>query len=169
MTNAAKVLELSALLGQMLLENGLSITTAESCTGGLIAGALTEVPGSSAWFERGVVTYSNAAKQELLGVPAATIQEHGAVSEACVLSMVTGAKRISGADIALSVSGVAGPAGGSKEKPVGTVWLAWAVDNTCEAALFHFEGSRHEVRLQAVISALHGTIGRLERRRTLVK
>ncbi len=168
MSDAAKVLELSTLLGQMLLENGLSITTAESCTGGLIAGALTEVSGSSAWFERGVVTYSNAAKQELLGVPEATIQEHGAVSEACVLAMAEGAKRNSGADIAISVSGVAGPAGGSTEKPVGTVWLAWAIDDTSEAALFHFEGSRHEVRLQAVVSALHGSIDRINRTRRSV-
>lgn len=163
MSDAAKVLELSTLLGQMLLENGLSISTAESCTGGLIAGALTEVSGSSAWFERGVVTYSNAAKHDLLGVPEAVFEEHGAVSEACVLAMAEGAKRVSGADIAISVSGVAGPAGGSTEKPVGTVWLAWAIEGTCEATVFHFEGSRHEVRLQAVVSALHGSIDRINR------
>lgn len=165
MTDATKVLELSTLLGQLLLDENLTISTAESCTGGLIAGAITEVSGSSAWFEHGVVTYSNTAKHLSLGVPESTLQMHGAVSEACVRAMAEGARKLSGADIAISVSGVAGPSGGSIEKPVGTVWLAWALEGATEASQFHFEGSRHEVRLKAVVSALHGSIERIERRR----
>jgi nicotinamide-nucleotide amidase len=157
--------ELAWQLGQLLKARNWRITTAESCTGGLIAGALTDVSGSSSWFEQGVVTYSNRAKQNLLGVPSSVFDEQGAVSEACVLEMASGALRTSGADIAVSVSGVAGPGGGSAEKPVGTVWLAWAWGEYVEAQRFLFAGQRSEVRMQAVVRALHGSIQRLERRR----
>lgn len=155
--------ELAQMLGQLLMAQNWRITTAESCTGGLIAGALTDVSGSSSWFEQGVVTYSNRAKQNLLGVPSSVFDEHGAVSEACVMAMASGALRTSGADIAVSVSGVAGPGGGSAEKPVGTVWLAWAWAESVEAQQFLFAGQRCEVRIQAVVRALHGSIQRLER------
>ena len=154
--------ELAERLGQLLSAHNWRITTAESCTGGLIAGALTEVAGSSSWFEQGVVTYSNKAKQSLLDVPAGVFEQHGAVSKACVLAMASGALRASDADIAVSVSGVAGPGGGSVQKPVGTVWLAWVTKNTAEAQHFVFPGQRDEVRMQAVVSALHGSISRLE-------
>ncbi len=165
MTDTAKISELAGLLGQLLTEQGLRITTAESCTGGLIAGAITEVSGSSAWFDQGLVTYSNKAKQGLLGVPLEVLDTHGAVSEACVKAMALGAKKISCADVAVSVSGVAGPSGGSEDKPVGTVWLAWAAGGSVEAQLFQFAGSRQEVRQQAVISALRGSIEAIERLR----
>lgn len=152
-------------LGQLLCARNWKITTAESCTGGLIAGALTDVSGSSSWFEQGVVTYSNEAKQKLLGVASTVFEEHGAVSEACVLSMARGALLASGADMSVSVSGVAGPGGGSAEKPVGTVWLAWAYNGRVEAEPYVFAGQRDAVRMQAVVSALHGSIQRLERTR----
>ena len=155
--------ELACQLGQLLTACNWRITTAESCTGGLIAGALTDVSGSSSWFEQGVVTYSNGAKQNLLGVPPSVFDEQGAVSEVCVLAMASGALRGSGADFAVSVSGVAGPGGGSAEKPVGTVWLAWAWEDSAEAQRFLFAGQRSEVRVQAVARALHGSIQRLER------
>lgn len=158
-----KTEELAWQLGQLLVARNWRITTAESCTGGLIAAALTDVSGSSGWFEQGVVTYSNRAKQELLAVPTVIFDQHGAVSEACVLAMATGALRSSGADMAISVSGVAGPGGGSVEKPVGTVWLAWALKNSVEAQQFLLTGSRKEIRVQAVVRALHGSIQQLER------
>jgi len=157
--------ELALQLGQLLVSSNWRVTTAESCTGGLIAGAMTDVAGSSAWFEQGVVTYSNKAKQNLLGVPQSIFDQHGAVSEACVMAMASGALRASGADLAISVSGVAGPDGGSAEKPVGTVWLAWAFSGTVEAQRFLFSGQRSEVRMHAVCTALHGSILRLERLR----
>lgn len=163
MAQGTEILELSGRLGQLLLENDLTITTAESCTGGLIAGAITEISGSSAWFEQGFVTYSNAAKHGMLGVQEAIFDEHGAVSEACVLAMAKGAKQTTGANIAISVSGVAGPSGGSTDKPVGTVWVAWAVKEVTEAQVFHFEGCRQRVRAQAVECALRGSIERIER------
>ena len=154
---------LAIQLGELLFATNWRITTAESCTGGLIAGALTDVSGSSSWFEQGLVTYSNTAKQSLLNVPVSTLEQHGAVSEACVLAMATGALRLSGADMAVSVSGIAGPGGGTDVKPVGTVWLAWAVAGSVDAEQFLFAGGRREVRKQAVAAALHGSIRRLER------
>lgn len=157
-----KIDDLARQLGQLLISRNWRITTAESCTGGLIAGAMTDVSGSSSWFEQGVVTYSNRAKHDLLGVPTSVFDQDGAVSEACVLSMASGALRTSGADIAVSVSGVAGPGGGSTLKPVGTVWLAWAWGESVEAEHFLFAGQRSEVRMQAVVRALHGSIQRLE-------
>ena len=131
------------------------IATAESCTGGLIAGAFTEVSGSSVWFDRGFVTYSNNAKQQMLGVASQTLLRDGAVSEATVLEMAKGAIRHSDANLAVSVSGVAGPTGGSDEKPVGTVWIACASAEASGVAEHHrFAGDRHEIRTQAVDSAI---------------
>ena len=138
--------ELAAELGQLLLERALLITTAESCTGGLIAGAITDIAGSSAWFEQGLVTYSNIAKQALLGVDETILASHGAVSKACVLAMANGALRKSGADIAVSVSGIAGPGGATEGKPVGTVWLSWVSANRdfIDAEVFYFVGNRNK-------------------------
>lgn len=160
---SAETGKLAHELGQLLIALDWQITTAESCTGGLIAGAMTDVPGSSGWFEQGVVSYSNKVKQNLLNVPSSVFSQHGAVSEACVLAMATAARRISGADMAVSVSGVAGPGGGSAHKPVGTVWLAWALGESVDAQQYLFTGSRRAVRMQAVDRALHGSIQRLER------
>jgi nicotinamide-nucleotide amidase len=138
-------------LAQVLLARKLSMVTAESCTGGLIAASCTQLPGSSAWFERGFVTYSNAAKSELLGVPSSLIETHGAVSEEVAKAMALGALAHSPAQISVAVTGIAGPTGGSTAKPVGTVWLAWAWRDSqralhCEAMLRQFEGTRSEVR-----------------------
>jgi|GEM_PF-312875 len=154
--------ELATQLGRRLADAGLWFTAAESCTGGLVAAAVTGVPGSSAWFGAGFVTYSNAAKQAMLGVPEETIARDGAVSDAVVRAMASGARARAEADVAVSVSGVAGPGGGSVAKPVGTVWIAWALaDGRLESALLHFPGERDEVRAAAVREALRGTIARL--------
>ena len=151
-------------IGQQLRRCGWRLATAESCTGGWIAKVITDSPGSSAWFEGGFVTYSNAAKQRQLGVTAELLQRYGAVSGETVAAMAVGALARSGAELALAVSGVAGPGGGSAAKPVGTVWLAWAqvVANDATAAVapkthcYQFDGGRDEVRLQAVEMALSG-------------
>ncbi|ASJ72466.1 CinA family protein [Granulosicoccus antarcticus] len=153
--------ELVAGLAELLLSRNATMTTAESCTGGLIAGALTAMPGSSAWFAQSVVTYSNEAKQSLLGVAEVVFEEHGAVSEACVLAMARGASERSGSPVAVAVSGVAGPDGGTPDKPVGTVWFGWAIGNAVSAELLHLEGDRRTVREQAVLHALRGTIARI--------
>ena len=152
---------LVAELAELLLATKATMTTAESCTGGLIAGALTAMPGSSEWFEQAVVTYSNGAKQSLLGVPASVFEQHGAVSEACVLAMAKGACERSGASISVVASGIAGPDGATPGKPVGTVWLGWSIGNTLSAELLHLEGDRRAVREQAVLHALRGTIARI--------
>ena len=152
-------------LANLLLERGLVISTAESCTGGLIAAAITDRAGSSEWFDRGFVTYSNEAKGELLGVSPHVFEEHGAVSEACVRAMAEGALQRAGADVALSVSGIAGPGGATPGKPVGTVWIGWAVHRSgtqrVDAQLFQFAGDRRSVRELAVLEALRGTISRI--------
>lgn len=146
-------------LGRRMQRLGRRLVTAESCTGGRIAGAITDVPGSSAWFERGFVTYSNASKSELLAVPPALILQEGAVSEAVVLAMVRGAIQCSHADVAIAVSGIAGPDGGSPEKPLGTVWMAWMVAPApaC-AAHYIYQGDRASVRGQACRDALLGLL-----------
>src|SRR5919108_5340065 len=118
--------QLAMRLGRALLVRGWRVTTAESCTGGWIAKAITDVPGSSQWFDGGIVAYSNAAKQRSLGVPQEVLDVHGAVSEAAVRAMADGARLRSGVELAVAVSGVAGPRGGTPDKPVGTVWLAWS-------------------------------------------
>lgn len=155
---------LSERLGRALGARGARLVTAESCTGGWIGEVVTMVPGSSGWYDRGFITYSNAAKRAVLGVSAQTLLAQGAVSEATVLEMVEGALRLSGADFAVAVSGVAGPGGGSPEKPVGTVCLAWGVlDGSREARTYRFPGDREAVRRQSVIAALEGVIERAER------
>lgn len=146
-------------LTDLLLKQGLMVVTAESCTAGLAAKKLTDRAGSSDWFERGFITYSNAAKQEMLGVSAQTLETCGAVSEQTVAEMATGALQNSRADVAVAISGIAGPDGGSPDKPVGTVWFAWACKNrSCyqERKLFH--GKRDEVRQQAADFALQGLL-----------
>lgn len=135
-------------------KKGLTLTTAESCTGGLIAALLTEIPGSSAVFERGFVTYSNLSKTQMLGVDADTIHENGAVSEAVATAMATGARQRAAADLSVSVTGIAGPDGGSKLKPVGTVCMAASTAEELVVATHHFSGNRAEIRLQAVEKAL---------------
>lgn len=154
---------LATRLGERLMARGLILATAESCTGGWIAKCVTDVPGSSAWFERGFVTYHNRAKVEMLEVSATTLREHGAVSEAVVREMAEGALAHSGAQLAVAVSGVAGPGGGSDEKPVGTVWLAWAmVGANTRVQRYRFDGDREAVRRQAVAAALHGLLHSLD-------
>ena len=137
------------------------MTTAESCTGRLIAGACTDLPGSSNWFERGFVTYSNAAKTELLGVDAALIQTHGAVSEPVARAMAEGAVRHALARVSVAVTGVAGPTGGSVEKPVGTVWFGWSVNGVTTTERQQFDGDRAAVRHATVQHALTGLLARL--------
>lgn len=146
-------------LASLAVQKQVIIATAESCTGGLIAGALTELAGSSDWFDRGFVTYSNEAKQEMLGVTNETLQQQGAVSGATVAQMAQGALTRSNASLAVSVSGVAGPGGGSDAKPVGTVWIAWASDRYGHSTRhFVFAGDRNAVREQTVTEAIRGLI-----------
>ncbi|MBU7574390.1 MAG: CinA family protein [Hydrogenophaga sp.] len=150
-------------LATALKARGLMIATAESCTGGLIAGACTELSGSSDWFERGFVTYSNAAKHGLLGVPALLIERHGAVSEPVARAMASGALAHSPAQLAVAVTGVAGPTGGSAEKPVGTVWFGWATPEGVFTEHQRFDGDRAAVRQATVRHALAGLLQRLPR------
>lgn len=151
------------LLADYLLKKKLYLTTAESCTGGLIAGACTDLSGSSQWFERGFVTYSNAAKTDMLGVDAALITQFGAVSEQVAAAMALGAVKNSKAQVSVAVTGVAGPTGGSPEKPVGTVWISWCVSGQTSTELHHFDGDRAMVRALTVQRALQGLIQRLEK------
>ncbi|GHC24074.1 CinA family protein [Aidingimonas halophila] len=153
---------LAERLRDLCRQQRVRITTAESCTGGGVASAITEVAGSSDYFETGYVTYANVAKSRLLGVPTEVIDSQGAVSRAVVEAMVVGACRESGADLGVAVSGVAGPGGGSETKPVGTVWLAWGDIRQQQAEQWHFSGDRRAVRLQSVQVALQGLIRWLE-------
>lgn len=152
---------LVADIAARLLARGEWLAVAESCTGGLIAAACTELPGSSGWFERGLATYSNRAKQELLGVPEALLAAHGAVSEPTVRAMAEGLLARAPVQHAIAVSGIAGPAGGTPEKPVGTVWIAWADRQGVLARCFQFAGDRRSVRQQAVLAALQALAERL--------
>lgn len=138
-----------------------TLCTAESCTGGLIAATCTELSGSSAWFDRGFVTYSNAAKTQMLDVPTSLIAQHGAVSDAVAKAMAEGAARQSGCQVSVAVTGIAGPTGGSPEKPVGTVWIAWHVHGQTEAAHHVLSGDRQQVRNRTVRHALQGLLYRL--------
>lgn len=147
-----------ALLADFLLKHQWQLATAESCTGGLIAGLCTELSGSSAWFERGFVSYSNAAKTTMLGVPPALISQHGAVSEVVARAMATGARQHSKAQVALAVTGIAGPDGGSADKPVGTVWFAWASPHGLLSQRQVFAGDRASVRQATVLHSLR-TLG----------
>ena len=157
------LLDLAATTGQLLLARNESLTLAESCTGGGLACAVTEIAGSSAWFDRGFVTYSNAAKSELLGVPEITIERHGAVSEATARAMAEGALAHSPAHWAVAITGIAGPAGGSADKPVGTVCFAWAGrDLGCQAQTRCCSGDRSAIRAQSVAYALRGLIHLLQ-------
>ena len=143
-------------LAEILSSRELRLVTAESCTGGGIASALTDIAGSSGWFECGFVTYSNEAKIRYLNVAPSTIEQFGAVSEQTVRAMVAGAVNNSLGDLAVAVSGIAGPGGGSDDKPVGTVWFAWGNADTQAAECVHFSGDRAAVREQAVIHGIQG-------------
>ena len=153
--------ELAAALVSELTASGKVIATAESCTGGWIAKAITDVAGSSGCFRYGIVSYANDAKESLLGVNPASLAEHGAVSEATVIEMADGALRLSGADLAVAVSGIAGPDGGTADKPVGTVWIGWAGPGQIDAQHHYFEGDRERVRARTVVAALQGVRQRL--------
>jgi len=158
--------QLAGALVDELRSASKAVSTAESCTGGWIAKAITDIAGSSDVFHYGIVSYSNGAKESLLGVQNQTLEEHGAVSEAVVIEMAEGALNLSGADIGIAVSGVAGPGGGSEAKPVGTVWFAWAVRGgskvRSDTSLEHFEGDRDLIRELTVVHALQGVRERVE-------
>ena len=151
----ASIEELVKQLAAKLTEKGWMLATAESCTGGMIAAACTDLAGSSQWFDRGFVTYSNEAKTEMLGVPAELIAKHGAVSEEVVRAMAEGALRHSRAQISIAVTGVAGPGGGSGEKPVGTVWVGWCLKDHTQVQCLHLSGTRSDMRAATVTKALH--------------
>ncbi len=145
-----------------LIKNNLVLVTTESCTGGWVAKVMTDTAGSSAYFDRGFVTYSNQSKQDMLGVSANTLKQHGAVSEQVVKEMVQGALQHSSANVAIAISGIAGPSGGSKEKPVGTVCFAWMLkDYSAEADTVLFSGDRDKVRKKAVEYTLNGIIEKI--------
>lgn len=157
-------LSVSVSIGQLadlMLKNGLFLATAESCTGGMIAAACTDLAGSSAWFERGFVTYSNTAKTELLGVDAALIAQFGAVSEPVARAMAFGAIRHSQAQVSVAVTGVAGPSGGSADKPVGMVWFGFSVAGMLTSEVMRFDGDRAAVRAATVRHAVQRLVGRL--------
>lgn len=158
--------ELQPLLetvAQKMISRHLKLATAESCTGGWVAKAVTDLAGSSNWFECGLVTYSNQSKQDWLGVDSIALEQHGAVSQAVVKAMVLGLLDRCIANIGVSISGIAGPDGGTELKPVGTVWIAWAKPGQLfEATRYHFEGDRNQVRQQAVFEALLGVLRLIE-------
>ena len=169
MTDDSTLKELAESVVRVLADNKLVVATAESCTGGWIAKCLTDVDGSSLVFGQGVVSYSNDAKTRMLGVSDDSLAMHGAVSEAVVREMAEGALRSDGADYAIAVTGIAGPSGGSEEKPVGTVWFGWSgrEDNRASTtvACHHFDGDRESVRRQTVRQALDGLLARVDRDR----
>ncbi|MGH8820295.1 MAG: CinA family protein [Rhodoferax sp.] len=152
--NASTIEYLCGQTADLLQKKHWMLATAESCTGGLIAGACTDLAGSSHWFERGFVSYSNEAKTELLGVDAALIARHGAVSEAVARAMAQGALAHSRAQVALAVTGIAGPTGGTMDKPVGTVWFGWCIQGALTSEMRHFDGDRAAVRAATVRHAL---------------
>ncbi len=153
----AELLELAGAAAREVQQCRLMLVTAESCTGGWIAKALTDLPGSSAWFHAGLVTYSYEAKEALLGVNPGTLEHAGAVSEETALEMVSGALARLGAGVAVAVTGIAGPTGGTADKPVGTVWISWKRrGGYAHAQMFHFPGDREAVRRQTVAAALNG-------------
>ena len=152
--NGAATPALCERLAEALLARGWMLATAESCTGGMIAAACTDLAGSSQWFERGFVTYSNEAKQELLGVDAGLIAQHGAVSEVVARAMAFGAVRHSRAQVGVSVTGIAGPTGGNPQKPVGTVWFGFQVDGRLFSETRRFDGDRAAIRSASVQHAL---------------
>ncbi len=154
---------LAEKIGAALKQRGWMLASAESCTGGWVGEVVTSVPGSSHWYDRGFITYTNEAKQEMLGVSAKTLAEFGAVSEQTVREMAAGALKHSQAHITLAISGVAGPGGGTPNKPQGTVCIAWATRSGAGLSqIFHFQGDRTEVRRQAVVAALQGVLQMIE-------
>ena len=158
----AEIEHLATELGKALGQRGWLAATAESCTGGGVATAITDIAGSSGWFDRGFVTYTNQAKQQMLGVSGESLQQHGAVSEAVVLEMARGALAHSSAAISVAISGIAGPGGATEDKPVGTVWFAWADrSGRHHSLLARFDGDRRQVRQQAVRQALSGLLALL--------
>ncbi|QBZ83625.1 Nicotinamide-nucleotide amidohydrolase PncC [Hydrogenovibrio crunogenus] len=164
MVSRSSLESLVAEVGNALKQHNKLIVTAESCTGGLIAEALTSVAGSTAWFDRAYITYSYESKREMLGVHETTIQHKGAVSQECVEEMVIGALQESHATVSVACSGIAGPGGGTPDKPVGTVWISWAVQGHDEVVskLYHFDGDRNAVRLACTVEALKGVLSILE-------
>ncbi len=157
-----QIIELAQLLGQSLAEKKMKIATAESCTGGAIAQAITEIPGSSGWFDRGFVTYSNLSKLQMLQVGQSALDQYGAVSDEVAKQMVLGALINSDADLAVSVTGIAGPGGGSETKPVGTVHIGWGLKgHAVRSKKYYFPGNRVEVRKQTVVSALKACLAEL--------
>ena len=154
-----KLRELSYLLGQKLLARGWRVATAESCTGGGIAASITAIENSSSWFEYGIVSYANSAKEKLLHVKNESLAQDGAVSRVVVEQMVKGVLELSGADVAVAVSGIAGPTGGTSEKPVGTVWFAWGLaSGSVNSASCYFSGDRISIQQQSVSHALVGLL-----------
>jgi nicotinamide-nucleotide amidase len=163
-TSEPAVADLAKKLGARLLMKGLRLATAESCTGGWIAKVLTDIAGSSDWFDCAIVSYSNAAKKHFLKVPDGVLLDHGAVSENTVIAMLQGLFLETSADAGISVSGIAGPGGGSVEKPAGTVWIAVSLrDQMVHTQKFLFTGDRREVRLQAVDASLRALLELVER------
>lgn len=162
--------KLASEVGTVLHRLGLRLATAESCTGGAVAAAVTGIPGSSEWFDRGFVTYSNESKTELLGVRPETLAAHGAVSERTVCEMVEGALAHSRADVAIAITGIAGPGGGTMSKPVGTVWVAWQrKGQPARARLYQLSGDRETVRRRAAQIALWGLVARLDPEHPLLR
>ncbi len=158
----AEIEQIATELGLALSQRGWLAATAESCTGGGVATAITDIAGSSGWFDRGFVTYTNEAKQQMLGVSDQSLREQGAVSEAVVLEMARGALAHSSAAISVAISGIAGPGGATEDKPVGTVWFAWADrSGRHHSLLARFDGDRRQVRQQAVRQALAGLLALL--------
>lgn len=160
--NDEELQELATALAARLLGAGQMLATAESCTGGWVAKICTDLPGSSGWFERGFVTYTNEAKQEMLGVSAETLERYGAVSDATVKEMAAGALAHSRAQLSLSISGIAGPGGATPGKPLGTVCFGWAYEGAVHAETQCFAGDREAVRRQAVAHALKGALAQLD-------
>ena len=154
--------QLAVRAGNKLREMRLMLTTAESCTGGMVAAAITDISGSSGWFERGFVTYSNQAKTEMIGVPAELIDKHGAVSEPVARAMAEGALRNSRAQVSLAITGVAGPGGGTATKPVGMVSFAWSNRLHTSVETLVFKGDREQIRVQAAAHALRGLISLID-------
>lgn len=160
MVDSSGWVDLVSEVAEALKQNNKMVVTAESCTGGMIAEVLTSLAGSTAWFDRAYVTYSYESKIEMLGVHKTTLQRNGAVSHACVEEMAIGALQSSHATLSVACSGIAGPGGGSEEKPVGTVWISWALQGhpSLITTCYHFEGDRDAVRIQCTVEALKGIL-----------
>ncbi|MDD2219575.1 MAG: CinA family protein [Desulfoplanes sp.] len=154
--------EMVTRLGELLCARGSFLATAESCTGGLVGHELTSVPGSSNWYVGGIISYANEIKEHVLGVDKTILETKGAVSQACVLAMVQGVCRLTGARVGVAVSGIAGPGGGSEDKPVGTVWMAWQIDTHAWAECMHYGGNRQEIKRQSAAASIRGLVQRLE-------